>query len=325
MQNPTVSLCIPTHGRTDFLILALESGLNQSRPPDEIVVSDDLGSDETREIVADFNERTSYPVRYTHCISGQSLADNVNHCLQETVCELTLLLHDDDLLMPRAIELLMRPFQENQAVVASYGKQIIISDGGDEQSECSDCLNLTFRRDGYHAGLQADAVLSGIWQQFPNDGYMVKTAVARKVRHQREYCAASEVDFGIRLGELGQFYFVNEYASKYRLSLRSLARGKGSGVGGSAYHSMRIFLRLLMTHPAYEGEIVSKLCYFSPMGIYYATRMEKLEEAISWYFGCYHRRRILTFGGIRRGISLFRAWLKRLASPVRLLKGEPIL
>jgi len=43
VQRLTVSFCIPTHGRSRLLLEALESALTQTRLPDEIVVSDDLG------------------------------------------------------------------------------------------------------------------------------------------------------------------------------------------------------------------------------------------------------------------------------------------
>ena len=230
-----------THARPRFLLEALESGLAQTRRPDEILVSDDLGNDSIRAMVSAFSRRTSIPVRYTHCTTGQSLADNINHCLREATGELILLLHDDDLLTDRAVELLAPPFEENREVVAAFGKQIFITHAGEELLTCSENSNRDHRRSPSYAGVQADAVLSGIWQQFPNDGYMLRASTARRVQHKREYQSASEVDFGIRIGEHGLFYFVDENTAKYRLSDQSLSRGENSGQGASAYHAMRIF------------------------------------------------------------------------------------
>jgi len=101
VPRQTVSFCIPTHGRTRLLLEALESGLVQTRLPDEIVVSDDLGSEEVRSLVSKFSRRASFPVRYVHCTTGPSQAANMNNCLHEAACDLALLLHDDDLLLPR--------------------------------------------------------------------------------------------------------------------------------------------------------------------------------------------------------------------------------
>jgi glycosyltransferase involved in cell wall biosynthesis len=310
MPRLTVSFCIPTHGRPRYLLEALESGLAQTRPPDEVVVSDDLGCEETRALVSAFARRASFPVRYVRCATGPSQADNMNHCLREAACDLVLLLHDDDLLMARAVEALARPFEENQAVVGAYGKQIFIADGGGELRVESESINHDFRRTATYAGLQPDAILSGIWQQFPNDGYMVKTSVAREVRHKPEYRAGADFDFGIRMGERGLFYFVDECTAKYRNSAESVGRGAGQKSDDSAYHAMRILLHLLETSPHYKAEIVTTLRNLSPMSIRMAANTGRLEEAIPWYFGPYHRHRILTLGGIRRGLSLTRKWLK---------------
>ena len=67
---------------------------------------------------------TAFPVRYVHCTTGQSQVHNMNNCLREAACDLTLLLHDDDLLVPKSIELLAPPFEENPEVVGAYGRQI---------------------------------------------------------------------------------------------------------------------------------------------------------------------------------------------------------
>ena len=310
MQRLTVSFCIPTHGRTLLLLEALESGLAQTRLPDEIVVSDDLGSEETCVLVSAFARRASIPVRYVHCTTGQSLADNINNCLREATSDLILLLHDDDLLTARAVEVLARPFEENPAVVGAYGKQMILSDGKGISARKFRGLNRDYRRHATYAGLQPDAILSGIWQQFPNDGYMVRTSIARDVGHKPEYGSASEVDFGIRMGERGLFYFVDEFTAKYRISTHSIGRGAGRKTDDCSYHGMRILLRLLETSPHYEAEIVTTLSALSPRSIRMAMNTGRLKEATTWYFGSYHRRRILTLGGIRRGFWLAKAWVR---------------
>jgi len=310
MVRLTISFCIPTHGRPRLLLEALESGLTQSRLPDEIVVSDDMGSEETRVLVSEFARRTSVPVRYVHCTTGQSQTDNINYCLREAACDLILLLHDDDLLMAGAVEALARAFEENPAVVGAYGKQMFITDGGEELPGESEILNHEYRRDTMYAGLQHDAILSGIWQQFPNDGYMVKASVAREVWYRPEYGAGTDFDFGIRMGERGMFYFIDKYTAKYRKSAHSIGRGAGKKSDDCAYHAMHILLLLLKTYPRYEAEIVTKMKNFSTGSICMAVNTGRLNEAIAWYFGPYHRHRILTATGIRCGFLLTRAWLQ---------------
>src|SRR5260221_11724181 len=110
MSHPMVSLCIPTHGRPRYLLKALESSLIQSHRPDEVIISDDLGSAETRELVETFARRAPFPVRYVHCVTGPGQSENVNSCYRAASSDLLLLLHDDDLLTTRAIECALKPF-----------------------------------------------------------------------------------------------------------------------------------------------------------------------------------------------------------------------
>jgi len=69
-------------------------------------------------------------------------------------------------------------------------------------------------------------------------------------------------------------------------------------------------LRLLETHPRYRDESVAKLIRLAPIAIVMAVNLGKLEEATEWYVGPYHRCRIVTLGGIRRGVWIALAWLK---------------
>ena len=48
---PSISLCIPTHGRPDLVSEALDSVLKQTHPPTEVLVSDDCGDPEVRKRV----------------------------------------------------------------------------------------------------------------------------------------------------------------------------------------------------------------------------------------------------------------------------------
>lgn len=53
----TFSIVIPTYNGADFIEQALLSALNQSRPADEIVISDDNSSDDTLAICQKYTDR----------------------------------------------------------------------------------------------------------------------------------------------------------------------------------------------------------------------------------------------------------------------------
>jgi cellulose synthase/poly-beta-1,6-N-acetylglucosamine synthase-like glycosyltransferase len=58
--GPTVSVTIPTYNRAELLRRALESVVQQTYEPLEIIVIDDGSTDHTAAVVADFGERVRY-------------------------------------------------------------------------------------------------------------------------------------------------------------------------------------------------------------------------------------------------------------------------
>ncbi|HEY0257818.1 MAG TPA: glycosyltransferase, partial [Candidatus Methylacidiphilales bacterium] len=274
--------------RAEFLLDALESARGQTRLPDEIFVSDDMGSDEVRKLVFEFGNSISVPVSYSHCTSGQNQVENVNHCFRSARSDLILLLHDDDLLMPRAGECLRQPFLEDDSLVATYGKQVTMTDGGEDLS--SDTFNQKYHRTPAHAGVQPDAFVAGIRQQFPNDGYMVRASVAQKVLLRHSAGGAADFDFGLRLSETGRFFFLDEFTAKYRFSAESVGRGAGARTDDSALVAVRISRGLLKSHPQYAGEINNAIRRLSPTALRMALKQGALGEAIGLYFGPHYPR-----------------------------------
>ena len=54
-KDLTFSVGIPTFNQADFLEETILSLLNQTRPPDEIVISDHFSTDRTPEIIAKYS------------------------------------------------------------------------------------------------------------------------------------------------------------------------------------------------------------------------------------------------------------------------------
>lgn len=94
-QPPTVAVIIPTYNRVHFLVQALESVLNQSRPPDEILVVDDGSTDATAEALVEYKSR----IQYLRKPNG-GLPSALNYGLAATNADYVGILDDDDLAMP---------------------------------------------------------------------------------------------------------------------------------------------------------------------------------------------------------------------------------
>ena len=62
----TVSIIIPTYNRAKILGLTIESCVNQTYPIDlfEIIVADNNSSDDTKEVVKEWQTKSDVPIKY---------------------------------------------------------------------------------------------------------------------------------------------------------------------------------------------------------------------------------------------------------------------
>jgi glycosyltransferase involved in cell wall biosynthesis len=98
-QPLPVSVVIPTYNRAAFTLQAIESVLEQSFPPQEIVVVDDGSTDETPEVLAGLEGR----VRYIRRRNG-GIASARNTGVRHARGRYIAFLDSDDLWAPRRLE-----------------------------------------------------------------------------------------------------------------------------------------------------------------------------------------------------------------------------
>jgi glycosyltransferase involved in cell wall biosynthesis len=315
MTNPTVSVCIPTHTRPVMLNDALESLEAQSHPPSEVVVSDDAADEETARVVASFASRANFFVRYVKCPRRGSQAENANCALGTAASDLIVLLHDDDLLYPEALETLLQPFLDVQGLVASYGLQMRVSNSGQEQE--SEEANRAFFSVEEEAGLKTNPLRSAILGQFPNDGFMVRSSVAKAVLYDPNYGGAVDTEFGVRCASYGPFYFVPRWTSKYRLSTHSVGRGAGRKTDDAGYHFVRLCLELLDSGAPCRQAVELRLRERVRAGIVQAAALGDADTAFSWLLGPYHRRQLLSLPGVKRALIVALASLRTRVGSLR--------
>jgi glycosyltransferase involved in cell wall biosynthesis len=104
---PKVSIGIPTRNREAYLRLAVGSILAQTYPNLEVVVSDNASDDGTAEYLASLTDSRFRIIRQD---KNLGMVGNFNACLFAATGDLFLLLSDDDVLAPDAIEALSAPF-----------------------------------------------------------------------------------------------------------------------------------------------------------------------------------------------------------------------
>jgi glycosyltransferase involved in cell wall biosynthesis len=110
-----ISVIIPAFNAAATLAEALSSVLNQTRPPDEIIVINDGSTDATAEIA----RATPGVLLLQQVNSGVASAMNLG--LMSTQCDLVAFLDADDMWMPGCLEIHKRNLFGSQSFSASVG------------------------------------------------------------------------------------------------------------------------------------------------------------------------------------------------------------
>lgn len=106
-----VTIIIPTFNRSHYLPHTLNSALNQTYPNKEIIVVDDGSTDQTRDILKRYKDRITY---FRKENGGKSSALNI--VLPKATGKYIWILDDDDLALPKKLELQVRKFQEDKDI-----------------------------------------------------------------------------------------------------------------------------------------------------------------------------------------------------------------
>lgn len=285
---------------------ALESIGRQTMIPTEVLVGDDDPEASGKAVAEAFAERSGLTVRYFHNKPHLGQAGNVGFLIEKARAGKVCLLHDDDWLMPEALADMSQCFEAYPSVVAVYGQQLISTAEGEIDSKASDALNRSYHRKETDAGLQSDAILAAVIQQFPNDGWLVHTDSAKRINYAKlgtEYRDAVDFVFGVELAKLrsGSFYFLNKPTTVYRLSDSSIARGGVNNAAYSAYCYVAAQKDVDTSHP----DVMDWLRQRSAGAIVQALEMGKRKDAWDLYWSKPHRGRILSAGGLKRLLILF--------------------
>lgn len=111
-----ISVALAAYNGEKFVSTQLESIINQTVLPDEIVVSDDGSTDRTLEIVSDFQKRFTKKVEIkvikNHLSPG--VIGNFENALRNTTGDIIFLSDQDDYWMPHKIEIALKLMSDDE-------------------------------------------------------------------------------------------------------------------------------------------------------------------------------------------------------------------
>lgn len=125
MNQPLVSICIPTYNGEKFIEQALQSAINQTYKNIEIIISDDNSVDNTLAIVKEKLTNSSIPF-YIFKHEPKGIGANWNNCIKKANGVYIKFLFQDDLLENNCIEEMLNVFYINQNVGLVASKRAFI-------------------------------------------------------------------------------------------------------------------------------------------------------------------------------------------------------
>ncbi|WP_018874647.1 glycosyltransferase family 2 protein [Thioalkalivibrio sp. ALJ1] len=99
-----ISIALATFNGEGYIQEQLQSFLDQTRLPDEVVISDDASTDGTMEIVRHFQESAPFAVKVIQGRGRQGFVANFNRALEATTGDLVFLSDQDDVWFPNKLE-----------------------------------------------------------------------------------------------------------------------------------------------------------------------------------------------------------------------------
>lgn len=125
-----ISVVMATYNGQKYLEEQLNSIWNQTKRPDEIIISDDASSDLTLQIIEKCIEEKGMPIRVIQNKKRLGYADNFRNALQQAGGEIIFLSDQDDIWGEKKIELCEKFFETHSDALALSTMYQIIDDSG---------------------------------------------------------------------------------------------------------------------------------------------------------------------------------------------------
>jgi glycosyltransferase involved in cell wall biosynthesis len=276
-----VSICIPTFNRPLLVQEAVGSCFQQDHRRLEIFIGDDSLDDRTQDLLSPMRAPDGITLHYCRNRPGHGQARNVDALIGAATGEKLVLLHDDDTLLPGAVSSLLRCFLRDPGLVAAYGKQQLVATDGTVLHEESRRLNEAYFRASEYAGKRLSSIEAALVQQFPNDGFMVDAAAARRAGYLKA-AAAGPLDwcdfaFGLALSREGEFHFLDAFTANYRMT---------AGAISTQQYSLRGAYEMVDTVVTPAEALWAKelaLKRVAPKAIRYEARYGSWQKALAFY------------------------------------------
>lgn len=222
MNKPSLTIIIPNYNKAQFLPVCIKSIMNQSWTPNEIIVVDDCSSDNSREIIMDYERQYSIIKGiFLDSNGGVSRARNIglNAAASEYVCftDSDDYYYSEDKLK-NEMSLLMR-MKDRNIEVAVYSAVVKVDEGGEiiERPKLNSLLFL-------NGNVKLDFIARSKKETIPRDYCIKRELVLRAGAYSFYKDFYEDLDLLMRLSQKVPFYWSHGYGVAYRQTSGGLSK-----------------------------------------------------------------------------------------------------
>jgi glycosyltransferase involved in cell wall biosynthesis len=212
-----ISVCIPTHNRSNYLQYSVNSVLQQTYPDFELIICDDGSTDNTSEIVKSFKDNRLKYIRHNQNI-GKS--NNMRSGFEKAVGEYFIKFDDDDALTNTFLAKTLAILEDNKQVDFVSTDHWVIDNKNRRNEEATRLNSQKWGRTSLSAGI----INNLLYEVFVKQSFQIGATLFRKkvldevgfLRPNIQNC--EDNDLLVRLALKGKkAYYLPELLMEYRL------------------------------------------------------------------------------------------------------------
>ncbi|MFH1836457.1 MAG: glycosyltransferase family 2 protein [Methanobacteriota archaeon] len=217
-----ITIGIPAYKRADYLKEAVHSALTQTYTNIEVLISQNPSTESITKSIRSWCknlEKKDSRVRYQENTRNLGMGGNWNAIADSAKGEFLILLADDDMLLPDFVKKTVNAIQSNTSVV--FANNYMADSHGRRLEKRTVDFVREYHRDCIPAGPVENPEICAWQSSIPIVASLIRTSDVRRIRFLEDV-NIPEATFFIELAkEGGNFVFVPEYLSEYRVHTQS--------------------------------------------------------------------------------------------------------
>ena len=215
---PKVVVIIPLYNRAGFIAQTIQSVLNQTYPNIELIVVDDGSTDNSRNVLKQFEGKIRILEHPCRVNKGQSAAINLG--VKSSESKYVAILDSDDLFAPEKIHLQVEHLEKHPNIGLVYGNGYAINEQGEKI--------YPIYKDGHRENSVPERVLMDCYFLLPNNSLIKRKVLEEAGDFDESLHSAQDHDMAIRVAEVTKLAYLDKEFFYYRRHGNSISAKNAS-------------------------------------------------------------------------------------------------